>query len=692
MATKYTNSPLVEYTNISPYRNSPRNQPITKVTWHHTGGVCTLEQFDAIVHKKGRNMSANYCVDKDARVGLFCPESDRCWCSSSAWNDNRAVVLEISNSRTGEPWPISDKVYKKCIELTVDICKRNGIQKLTYTGDKNGSLTFHRFYAATGCLPIETTELLTPDGWVALRDIAIGDVVAAVDPKSLHIKWTNVENRVINKVDTVHTVCGMSVTSDHRVLCNTDPLKPYDFQQFEDLDQASYRVPAACSSTHDGLEMTSSEMIFILEYQKHGNITDDGCIEFRYIMDTQQAYMYGLLTNLGFTFEKIQEDLGPVCFVVNDPRAKELITEYLSDKDFNWKWVDMNPTQFSYFIYKITSHENDTWRRVYQSKSTANIDIVQAICAMNNRGTHYHKSTGILTIGDPYRQITPSHSVTVDSGVEVSCVTVKTGAFLVRQNGYVTVTGNCPGEYIFSRAQKICDDVNAQLTASETPATPTEPTKPTEPTEPVKDDKVLNKGDLVSIKSGALYYGTTKTVPTWVTNQNWYVESVKDDRVLLGYNDSKTSNINSAVYAKDVTIIKDVPADSEKPSEPDVFKPYTKKLTKGTTIYKIANGDISNVGKIAADGIYTITEETAMYGVTYGKLASGAGWVVVGVDATIHVGDWVKVLNAVTYEGKKFKVYASKYKVLQLVKDRAVISSDGKNVTAAVNVKNLAKI
>lgn len=149
----YTNSPLVTFTNISPFRNSPRNQGITKVTWHHMAGVMTLEQFNSIVHTPGRNMSSNYAIDKDGRIGLFCPESDRSWCSSSPWNDNRAITIEISNSATGDSsgWPISDKVYQQAIALTVDICKRNGIKKLTYTGDQNGSLTFHFMFAATAC-------------------------------------------------------------------------------------------------------------------------------------------------------------------------------------------------------------------------------------------------------------------------------------------------------------------------------------------------------------------------------------------------------------------------------------------------------------------------------------------------------------------------------------------------------------
>ena len=148
-----SNSSLVTYTRISPNRNSPRNQPITKITVHHMAGVMTVEQFGNIVANPSREMSANYAIGNDGRIGLFCPEADRSWCSSSAWNDNRSITIEESNSAYGDAsgWPIGNKAYNSLINLCVDICKRNGIKKLEFTGDKNGSLTFHYMFAATAC-------------------------------------------------------------------------------------------------------------------------------------------------------------------------------------------------------------------------------------------------------------------------------------------------------------------------------------------------------------------------------------------------------------------------------------------------------------------------------------------------------------------------------------------------------------
>jgi hypothetical protein len=111
----------------------------------------SVEQFGNLVANPAREMSANYCIGNDGRIGLFCEEKDRSWCSGSAWNDNRAITIEVSNNVYGEPWSISDAAYSSLIKLCVDICKRNGIKKLEFTGDKNGSLTYHYMFQATQC-------------------------------------------------------------------------------------------------------------------------------------------------------------------------------------------------------------------------------------------------------------------------------------------------------------------------------------------------------------------------------------------------------------------------------------------------------------------------------------------------------------------------------------------------------------
>ena len=60
------------------------------------------------------------------------------------------------------------------------------------------------------------------------------------------------------------------------------------------------------------------------------------------------------------------------------------------------------------------------------------------------------------------------------------------------------------------------------------------------------------------------------------------------------------------------------------------------------------------------------------------------------ITGSISVGDKVRVVNAVTYDGKPFKTYFDKYDVIQIKGDRAVIGI-GKAVTADIKVSNLKK-
>ena len=161
-----SNSSLVTYTRISPNRNSPRNNTIKKIVIHHMAGVMTVEQFGDIVANPSREMSANYAIGNDGRIGLFCPESDRSWCSSSGLIDHQAITIEVSNSAYGDEygWPISEAAYNSLIKLCVDICKRNGIKKLEYiNGSTSGTLVRHCDIVPTCCpgpwIKSHTTEI-----------------------------------------------------------------------------------------------------------------------------------------------------------------------------------------------------------------------------------------------------------------------------------------------------------------------------------------------------------------------------------------------------------------------------------------------------------------------------------------------------------------------------------------------------
>ena len=146
-----SNSSLVDVTILSPNCNSPRNNSINKITIHHMAGCLSVERCGELFANPDRQGSSNYGIDSDGRVGLYVNEGDRAWTSSSPDNDNQAVTIEVANSEYGGEWPVSDAAYEKLIDLCVDICERNGIDRLNFTGDATGNLTMHKYFAATNC-------------------------------------------------------------------------------------------------------------------------------------------------------------------------------------------------------------------------------------------------------------------------------------------------------------------------------------------------------------------------------------------------------------------------------------------------------------------------------------------------------------------------------------------------------------
>lgn len=154
-----SNSSLVCYTKISPNKTAGRNgKQITKFTPHHAAGNTTVETLGTIFAPTSRQASSNYGIGSDGRIGMYCEEKDRSWCSSSAANDNQAITVEVANDSGSPNWTVSDKAYNALIDLIVDCCKRNpGITQKDgrpgiYCDDTpNSSLTFHKYFSATGC-------------------------------------------------------------------------------------------------------------------------------------------------------------------------------------------------------------------------------------------------------------------------------------------------------------------------------------------------------------------------------------------------------------------------------------------------------------------------------------------------------------------------------------------------------------
>ena len=152
-----SNSKLVDFIRISP-NSDPRKNPtynpsgaVTVITIHHAAGDASVEVMGEIFAHEDRQASSNYGIGTDGRVALYVEENRRPWTSGSRENDYKAVTIEVANDSRDPDWHVSDTALAKLIDLCTDICKRNNIDRLNFTGDKTGNLTMHKWFQATGC-------------------------------------------------------------------------------------------------------------------------------------------------------------------------------------------------------------------------------------------------------------------------------------------------------------------------------------------------------------------------------------------------------------------------------------------------------------------------------------------------------------------------------------------------------------
>lgn len=186
----YTNSPLVDYTRISPHRGSRNGHVIDTITIHCAAAQAAVETLGRLFQTK--QASANYGIGADGRVGMYVEEKDRSWCTSNNANDACAVTIEVACDNR-HPYAVKDAVYKKLITLVADICKRNGIAKLVWSTDKYDrmnhkggcNMTVHRDYENKAC----------PGQWLYDRH---GQIAAEVNKRLTEdeemVRWNKIEN------------------------------------------------------------------------------------------------------------------------------------------------------------------------------------------------------------------------------------------------------------------------------------------------------------------------------------------------------------------------------------------------------------------------------------------------------------------------------------------------------------------
>lgn len=213
-----SNSKLCVLTRLSPNYSSRDGAKIDRIVIHHMAGNLSVETCGNLFLNKNRQVSATYGVGTDGRIAQYVDEKYRPWTTASYECDRRAVTIEVANDRIGGDWHVSDKALKATINLCVDVCRRNGIKKLNYTGNKNGNLHMHCWYSATAC---PGPYLKSKFGYIADE---VNKLLNVVEPTPVKVDYASVKAGtvyVVKKGDTLSKIAqSYGTTTENLVKIN----------------------------------------------------------------------------------------------------------------------------------------------------------------------------------------------------------------------------------------------------------------------------------------------------------------------------------------------------------------------------------------------------------------------------------------------------------------------------------------
>lgn len=303
--------------NPSNYSKGRAGKKVIKITPHHMAGNLSIEACGRLWQTAGRRASSNYGIGTDGRIGCYVDEENRSWCSSSSANDNVAITIEVANDGGANTnWHVSDSAINSLINLMVDICKRYGIKKMNFTGNANGNLTLHKYFAQTSC-PGPYLESKMP--WIA--DQVNKKLKGDDKPK---LTWT--------KLDKV---------TDY--ICKLQPTNLWDF---------NYKDFNSCKSVK---EFKKGDQITI-----YGKVYNDS-LKSTYLL-TEYSYTNKITNGFNIVDMEVKPEPQPEPKPEPTPVPKE--------------WKDIEPTKYTAnketYLYNI-----DTGAQIKKYNKGVEVEIVQ---------------------------------------------------------------------------------------------------------------------------------------------------------------------------------------------------------------------------------------------------------------------------------------------------------------------------
>ena len=327
------------------------------------------------------------------------------------------------------------------------------------------------------CLP-KFTEVLTNNGFVPINKLTQNDKVANYDKNTGMISWKypkQIIKRAMRKNEQMYEFYvkqnnfSFYATEKHRMLTKNGVVLAKDIPEITSLSDYIFFGNGLAENIIT--KYSNLELQLICWIVGDGSICDNGCgtkrIKFSFCKQRKFDRITSLLTEYGAEYHCHIEKRGDMAITVNAKSSAQLINLLDNNKkEFPIDFISLDERQALVVKEEIIQIDGDYNAYIhnngyrYSSTNRHNIDILQALFCLNKnlvsmktqrRNHPAHNDLYYMNVIDAQR-LTYSRSglhhnkvykSKLDYSDDVYCIECDTSFFIIRQNGLVTITGNC---------------------------------------------------------------------------------------------------------------------------------------------------------------------------------------------------------------------------------------------------------
>lgn len=304
------------------------------------------------------------------------------------------------------------------------------------------------------CFPGDA-EVLTPNGWTKFQDLPgntpvmqyneTGTGEFVVPLRSITREYSG------EMVTRQHSNYYSNTTAGHNiVLLSADGVRftkiPADSEEYKHL-----YLPRFLNYSGSGIPLSDAQIRLQVMVSADFSLRASGDVYGALKKERKIARAKELLTSLGLRYTTNVDSRGYTTFFIHRGQGLDFLS-----KEFNNKWVvdttlDQRRILLTELGYWDGYIDPTRTRVIYCSSLDHNIQFVQTLAhtsgleaSVREVSSEFGKSKQVALLwGKRGTRNNPDITKTLVEGLKVYCVTVPSGMLLVKQNGTITVTGNC---------------------------------------------------------------------------------------------------------------------------------------------------------------------------------------------------------------------------------------------------------